>query len=229
MTRYFFLHLHKTAGTALWRRLQRQFEPAQLYPGPHDDKAPDRTLVPEYLIERYHARRDEIAVVTGHFPLCTTELLGDDFRTFTVLRHPVERTISVLQHHRDLTPDDREKSLDEIYDDPVRQLLIRNHMIKMVALRHEEMTDGALTDISFDRARLDLAKQRLATIDVVGVQTRFEEFCAELGRRFGWDLGAPVEANKSTPAPVSDELRRRIETDNALDIEFYEHAERHAV
>ena len=229
MTRYFFLHLHKTAGTALWKRLQRQFEPDQLYPGPQDDRAPDRTLVPEYLLERYQARRDRIQVVTGHFPLCTTELLGDEFRTFTVLRHPVDRTISVLQHHRDLTPDDREKTLDEIYDDPVRQLLIRNHMIKMVALRREEMTDGALTDISFDRARLELAKERLAGIDLVGVQPRFEAFCDELGRRFGWDLGPPVEANKSTPAPVSDALRSRIALDNALDIEFYEFADTLAV
>ncbi|MEQ8841488.1 MAG: hypothetical protein RIB98_10935 [Acidimicrobiales bacterium] len=224
MTRYFFLHLHKTAGTALWRRLQRQFEPAALYPGPQDDTAPDRTLVPEYLIERYRARRDEIQVVTGHFPLCTTEVLGDTFSTFTVLRHPVDRTISVLQHHRDLTPGAHEQSLEEIYDDPIRQLLIRNHMIKMVALRRDEMTDGALTDITFDRARLDLAKERLASIDVVGVQPRFEEFCTALAARFGWNLGGPVEANKSTPVPVSEALRERIAHDNALDIEFYDHA-----
>lgn len=229
MNRYFFLHLHKTAGTALWRRLQRQFEPAELYPGPQDDKAPDRTLVPEYMIERYRERRAEIRVVTGHFPLCTAELLGDDFRTFTVLRHPVDRTISVLQHHRDLTPADQDKSLDEIYDDPIRQLLIRNHMIKMVAMRADEMTDGALTDIVVDRARLEAAKQRLSEIDVVGVQSRFEEFCAALGTRFGWDLGGPVNANKSTPAPVSDALRQRIAVDNVLDIELFEFADQHAI
>ena len=66
-------------------------------------------------------------------------------------------------------------------------------------------------------------------IDLVGVQPRFEAFCDELGRRFGWDLGPPVEANKSTPAPVSDALRSRIALDNALDIEFYEFADTLAV
>ena len=39
-------------------------------------------------------------MVTGHFPLCTTELLGGAFTTFTVLRDPVERTLSYLRHHR---------------------------------------------------------------------------------------------------------------------------------
>lgn len=229
MERFFFLHLHKTAGTTLWKRLQRQFTPEQLYPGPDDTTAPDRTLVPEYLDERYRARRDAIRVVTGHFPLCTTEMLGDDFTTFTVLRHPVDRTISVLQHHRDLTPADRDIPLEELYDDPIRQLLIRNHMIKMVSLQLPEMTDGALTDITFDRDRLELAKERLHTIDVVGMQHRFEPFCDELSRRFGWDLGSPTTSNRSTPVEVSDALRERIAVDNALDIEFFEYADEHAV
>lgn len=224
MNRYFFLHLHKTAGTSLWRRLHHTFTDEQLYPGPHDDKAPDRTLVPEYLVERYRARRDEIVVVTGHFPLCTTELLGDEFATFTVLRHPVERTISVLQHYRDLTPAARDTPLEELYDDPIRQLLMRDHMIKMLAMRLDEMTDGALSDITVDRARLEAAKARLDTIDVVGVQPRFEPFCTELERRFGWDLGAPVVANTSTPVAVDPALRARIEADSALELELYEHA-----
>lgn len=229
MNRFFFLHLQKTAGTTLWRRLHHTFADEQLYPGPHDDRAPDRTLVPEYLAERYAARRDEIEVVTGHFPLCTTELLGDEFTTFTVLRHPVDRTISVLQHYRDLTPADRDLPLEQVYDDPIRQLMIRNHMIKMLAMRLEEMTDGALTDLPVDRDRLELAKQRLTGVDVVGVQPRFEAFCTELEHRFGWNLGHPVHANRSTPVPVDDALRERIAHDNALDIELYEFAEGVAV
>lgn len=223
-TKYFFLHLHKTAGTSLWRRLHRHFEDWQIYPGPTDTATPDRTLVPEYLFERYAARRDEIEVVTGHFPLCTIEALGDRFRTFTVLRHPVERTISVLQHHRDLVPTDRDTPLETLYADPVRQLLVRNHMIKMLAMDLEEMTDGALTDIVVDHARLEKAKTALTGVDVVGIQPRFEAFCSELSHRFGWDLGEPVRSNRSTPVDVDPSLREQIAVDNALDIELYEFA-----
>ena len=97
MTRFFFLHLHKTAGTSLWRSLHNQFTDAELYPGVQDDSLTERTFVPEYLQARYLARRDEIRVVTGHFPLCTLEMLGDAFQTFTVLRPPLERVTSVLR------------------------------------------------------------------------------------------------------------------------------------
>ena len=65
-------------------------------------------LFPHILLERWEARRDEIQVVTGHFPLCTTELLDADFTVITVLRDPVERTLSYLRHHRDTTPADSE-------------------------------------------------------------------------------------------------------------------------
>ena len=57
-------------------------------------------------------------MIAGHFPLCTIELLDAEFTTLTVLRHPVERTLSYLRHHRDTTPADSERSLEELYEQP---------------------------------------------------------------------------------------------------------------
>lgn len=229
MTRFFFLHIHKTAGTSLWTRLQHQFSADELYPGPLDDLVPDRTLVPEYMLQRVTQRRASPKVITGHFPLCTTQLLEGDFTSFTVLRHPVARTISVLQHYRDNTPENRDTPLEVLYDDPVRQLLVRNHMIKMLAMTANEMTNGAMSDITVDRERLERAKEQLASIAVVGVQPRFEAFCDELSSRFEWNLGPPVMRNRSSPVEVDDALLGRIADENALDIELYEHAETIAI
>ena len=109
--------------------------------------------------------------MTGHFPLCTVELLGATFTTLTVLRDPVERTLSYLRHHRKVTPEDRERSLEEIYDDPFRfHGLIHNHMVKMFSLDPDEMTDGALTPVDFtpDAPRAGQAEPR--PVDVVGDQ-----------------------------------------------------------
>ena len=53
-------------------------------------------------------------------------------------------------------------------------------MVKMLSLTVDEMTDGALTPVEFDRARLDRARAGLDAIDVVGFQEDFDGFCAEL-------------------------------------------------
>ena len=224
--KYFFLHLHKTAGTALWTRMHHVFGDQEFYPGPDDGSPPNTTLVVEDLLAVWNRRRDEIRVVTGHFPLCTTELLGGEFCTFTVLREPVDRTLSAIRNHRQRTGAD-DLTLEEIYDDPLRQLMIRNHMVKMLSLRTDEMTDGVLSSCDFTPARLERAKEALTTIDVVGIQSRFDQFCAALERRFGWSLGPETIANRSRPAApdeVSDEFRARILEENAADVALYEFA-----
>jgi hypothetical protein len=223
--RFFFVHVQKTAGTALLRRMRHALGERAIYPDASDGTLPNAVLVHEDLAARFAARREEIRVITGHFPLAVAEILPADFTTLTVLREPVERTLSYLRHHRVLISDDSDVPLEDIYDDPFRfEGLIHNHMVKMFALTPETMTAGALTPVTFDRSHLELAKERLATVDVVGVQERFEEFCTELERRFGWDLGPPLFANRTQPVEVSDALVARIREDNALDAELFEFA-----
>jgi hypothetical protein len=223
--RFFFLHLQKTGGTALWRRLKHQFDPASVYPGPGDGRPPEATISVDHLLDRWAARRAEIRIVTGHFPLCATELLGGTFTTLTLLRDPVERTLSYLRHHRETGGDDAAtRTLEEIYAEPIRFELLRNHMVKMLSLTADEMTNGALTHVDFTPERLERAKVAVRGIDVVGFQEDFDEFCSVLTARFGWDLGPPVFMNRTKPVDVSDEFRARIAADNADDIALYEFA-----
>lgn len=226
--RIFFLHMQKTAGTSLFVALPRVVDKRnQIYP---DDSDGDVVVdIPQMdidlLLRRWAVRRDEIRIVTGHLPLCTTELLGVPFRTMTVLRDPVERTLSYLRHHRELTPEDRDKPLEAIYEDPFRfHGLIHNHMVKMLSLTTDEMTAGMLTRVDFTDEHLERAKANLAAIDVVGIQERFEQFWADLEHTFGWDLGPVEHANRTRPVEVSDAFRERIAADNALDQELYEYA-----
>jgi hypothetical protein len=228
-SRFFFVHVQKTAGTALFTRLKRHFGKRSVYPDASDGDV--LTVMPQLSVDvlrdRWRERRGEIRVVTGHFPLCTTELLGERFTTLTALREPVERTLSYLRHHRMLTPEDRDKSLEAIYEDDFRyHALIHNHMVKMFALTPSEMTDGALSRVEFTVDHLDRAKQQLATVDFVGLQEGFDEFCATLQQRFGWDLGAPLHANRTEPVEVSSSFRDRIAQDNSMDVELYAFAKR---
>jgi len=225
--RFFFVHVLKAAGTTLLIRFRRQFGEAGVYPNSTDgdpvNVAPQ--LVVEQLQKRWPERRHEARIIAGHFPLCTAELLGDPFTTLSVVREPVERTLSYLRHHRTLTPADRDLPLEAIYEDPHRfDTLVHNHMVKMFSLSTEEMTGGALTVVEGGPERLARAKAGLESIDVLGTQEHFDEFCRHLTDRFGWDLGKPLTANRTERFEVPESFRRRIAEDNADDVELYEHA-----
>ncbi|MGZ4716429.1 MAG: hypothetical protein ACXWCB_06970 [Acidimicrobiales bacterium] len=225
--RFFFVHLQKTAGTSLLIRMGNQFRPEQIYPDETDGDlfGVMPQLEPSQLVKRWEARKEEIRVVSGHFPLCTVELLDAPFTTFTVLREPVERTLSYLRHHRKMTPADRDTPLEEIYEDPLRfRGLIHNHMVKMFGLELPEMTGGSMTPVDFTPEHLERALARLETVDVIGLQEDFDAFCATLERRFSWDLGPPLVANDTPSVPVDPAFRARIAADNALDVELYEAA-----
>jgi hypothetical protein len=222
--------MQKTGGTSLYTRTKRQFGEAGVYPNDSDgetwDVAPN--LMVPVLLERWPERRDQIRLVGGHFPLCTRELLDAEFTTFTVLRDPVERTLSYLRHHRELNRSDWDLSLEEMYSDPERQMHFRhfigNHMVKMLSMRAEEMTDGMMTLIDVDRGRLDQAKRALSEMDEFGFQDDLEGFAQRLERLWGWRLGGPRHDQPTKPVKASRSLRRRIAKDTALDRELFEYA-----
>lgn len=224
--RFFFVHLQKTAGTALFRRLRHNFGTDAVYPLPDEQGTPETVIDVDRLRRRLDESGDGIRVITGHFPLCTIDLLPGDFATLTVLRNPVERVLSFLRHQREVEPRFAGWTLEAIYDDPISQgPLVRGHMVRMLSLATEEMTAGALTPIRIDETRLRQAQDALAGhIDVFGLQDRFEEFCDDLESAFGWDLGPPVFMNRTRPADASTDLVERIATDNQFDLELYRFA-----
>jgi hypothetical protein len=222
--RYFFVRMQRTAGTALRRRLVNHFGEAAVYPSRAMDGTDMMKLAVfiDRLRERLAARGDQIQLIAGHFPLCTTELIDGRYTTLTLLREPVERTLSYLRRHRDFESSDRHRSLEEIYDDPFQfHGAVHNHMTKMLSLTPGEMAAGMLTHVDFTRDHLERAKDALAGIGAVGRQEHLEDFCAELTARFGWRLGEPVTANTSAPVEVSESFRARIAEDNAFDVELF--------
>jgi hypothetical protein len=226
--RYFFLRMQKTAGTALRQRLVNHFGDAAVYPSRSEDgdDALKLAVSIEYLQERLAVRGDQIRVIAGHFPLCTTELIDGRFTTLTLLREPVERTLSFLRHTRENNRTANHLPLEEIYDDRFRfHTMVHNHMTKMLSLKPAEMRAWMLTRVEFTRDHLERAKRALAGIDVLGLQEHFEDFCDELTVRFGWRLGKPVTGvNATRPVDIPESLRARIADDNAIDIELYEFA-----
>jgi hypothetical protein len=228
-TRFFIVHLQKTAGTTLRDRFRATFSDRAIYPNSADGRDKRIAVISvTHLLSRWQARRDEIRLIAGHFPLSTIELLDADFVTLSMLRDPVERTLSYLRHQKKINREDRDRSLIEIYDDPFRfHGLIRNHMVRMFSIGAEEMTagDGVLTDVGDSNERLDRAKDALAHLDAFGLQPHVDAFWTEFATRYGLEIGSPIRSNVTEPEDAPGELIERIIEDNALDIAFYSYAE----
>ena len=231
--RFFYVHIQKAAGTELRERLKRHFAPQRMYPDPTDGDvfavAPQVSV--RQLLARWELRKAEIDIITGHFPYSTIELLDAEFVTLSVLREPVERTLSQLRHHRKMNPQAQDVPLEAIYEEVFRPALFANHMVKMFSLTAEEIATSAANDtwamvmrVEFTPARLARAKEQVVQLDVLGLHDQFDGFCDELQSRFGWRLGDPLYANRTAFEEVAPSLRARIAADNALDVELFEYA-----
>ena len=229
---FFFLHVMKTGGSSMLRNIIDNFPVGQVEPDTRLGGGPKPGEPPTYAsLERLRslprARRDEVRVYAGHYPFWVTDLVPTDV-IMTVLRDPVERTISFLRHCRRYEPGRADLALEEIYEGPwYFPFLVRDYQSKLFALRpSDDQPDRAhLATLEMDQARLDAALANLDRVDLLGFQHRYEELLDALRGRYGWTF--PVEHRQRVATeewPVSSSLRRRIEGDNAADVEFFRRA-----
>lgn len=229
----FFLHIAKTAGTTLRSYLDGCFAPTSIYPG---------YIWPELLdwpLERLH----EASFVRGHFYY---GLIANLWRTppvcVTMLRDPVERTLSAYGHlktHADHPEHRRTASvaLEDAVDDPWLSPHFLNAQTNMLTLRFEPVFpfDPMAVRASIRQqqggADAKAAGRILASFAWVGITERFEESLLLLC----YELGLPVPAglgreNVNLSRPRSEELssaeHEALLRVNAADLKLYEGASR---
>jgi hypothetical protein len=231
--RFFFVHVMKTAGTTFVRQLQREFPPESIYPnrdldwiGPHDFDA--YVNIPR-LLAVTPERRSGIQMYTGHFPFMVCDLVDPGLTTLTVLRDPVDRTVSVLKHFKRVEARFRDLPLEAIYDDrQIFRFFVENHQTKVFSLAPEDNEQAINCGLTIDDARYASARENLARIDVIGLTEEYERFVAEVRKRFGWwpdGVDLETRENVSTEGwDVGADFRERIAADSAYDVQFYEYA-----
>jgi len=228
--RFFFCHFPRTGGSSLTVSLLRQFGQDAIYPRPADIDGLDVAMAGtdiDHLASVFDQNRDTIRVIGGHFPLCAADRLGVPFRTFTILRDPIERSLSHLRYLRRVDPRYRDLSLHEIYAIPqVLFSYLHNHMVKTLAMTGDEAVHGILGMVGTTEDHLQRAKDALDAMDVVGIQDRFHDFHDDLERAFGWDLGPVEHVNATDDEEATPQLRTHLEMANLLDVELYEYAQK---
>jgi hypothetical protein len=256
--RFLFIHVMKTGGTSFVFHLLQEFAPDEVYPSAGFDRRHATDAEPygsiADLIAVTPERHAAIRMYAGHFPYMARELIGGDLTTLTLLRDPVDRTVSLLKHFKRLYERFHDAPFEQIYEDPfVFRHFIENHQTKVFSVNpddhprtiasrvtYQQIDDyvtsgeadrgGAGNDdtIAVDAQRFATARENLARVDVVGLNERFDEFVETLRARFGWwpaGMAGDARANVSSEAwEVGAALRARIARDNAFDVELYEYA-----
>ncbi len=239
----YFMHVPKTAGTSLRAILDQQFKPQEICPA----------LVPEDLLALSPDDFARFRLFRGHFGLGFRHLLPREPLILTLVRDPVEHTISHYEHTRRAPThpyheDAARQTLEEFIQDDAHADLYANFQTQAVVGDFDPRlaVSGAPTGnadrlgwwhgrreevrrILTDEEVVDLVKRRLGSFAFVGVVERMPESLKVLAATFSWAL--PLEPPFLNVAPSR---RRREELPSAtleliaartrLDAELYRFA-----
>jgi Sulfotransferase family len=227
-TVFFFVHLMKTGGTTFAQHIDRNFPVGARYPTAPKDGGRDGQYFMIDEVRAEAARRGrELRCYTGHLPFVVSDLVGADVR-LTIVRDPVERTVSALRHFRRYHEEHRDRPLEAIYEDPfVFDSFVHDHQSKLFAMTVDDKLESHLDVVTVDEDRLRVAIDNLERTDVVGLTDGYAAFLDQLADRYGWEFDAVPDLRVSREDwHVPAGFERRILADNAADVAFYEHAVR---
>jgi hypothetical protein len=192
----YFLHIEKTAGTSVHKFLL--------------DRLSKTDLCPSRLIDHLEGASAEslrpYRVFSGHFTGGLSDFLGLPLKTVTLLRDPVQRSISQYAHiRRDPLAEHHQLaqglSLKEFCLHPATQPLIQDYQARCLAgeaqdIPFRRVIRANMPGSDFEREQLlRRARARLADCAAVGVTEHLtatlEVFCAALGLE--WSGTAPYE------------------------------------
>lgn len=274
-SKFFFIHVMKTGGTSFADIIAANFRSSDRYPDacvtPNSDifARIEAYLYVPGLVSKVNGLRGQLRVVSGHVPYAVRSLFHDSFVAMTLLRDPVERTLSYLTHCRRYHIEHQNLSLEEIYDDKwFHASFIQNYQTKIFSMSAEEalaedrylpgavklpprqeMGNGqnlseaiellrqnapgrvslecfaASTGIiEVDERRLQIAKENLSAVEVVGVTEHYDLFLKKLVDEHGWRVKSIPHRHAGEKENISPEFLRRIARDNIFDMEFYDYA-----
>lgn len=213
-----FVHIRKTAGKSLRQLLYRQYTRRRTL------------LVKNYFTQAERSEtfvRDLAASPPAHLRVAHGHMLfwpdyswpeGTEF--FTMLRDPVERTISHYYWLR-ARNDKLQKSLGDAVSDGSIGDNLQTRVLSAMMPPFGELP----------REALDLASERLERFSVVGLTERFDESVVLLTRTLGWRrmvyTRENATPNRKSRDEISEEELELIRRHNALDLELYAAARRH--
>lgn len=220
-----FIHIPKTAGMTIRAIFYRQYRANEIYRIAWNF---DRNNPFVDFLNLSEERQDKIKVIFGHIPFGIHKYTQRSIHYFTLLRDPIERTISHYYHIR--------KRPNHFYHRMALDMDIAEFVVQS---RFREFDNGQvrqLTDagrLPFGACSEDLLAQAIFNLEnhfcCVGLQERFDESVVLLRRTLGWrkpPLYRRRNVNRVRPRgeTLSAETLGVIAAYNELDRRLYEWA-----
>ncbi len=228
------LHIPKNAGTTLSRMVKLRLvtrPPTRLLAhstvlGKYDVAGLDKRV--EAIASLPEREKKRVCFFEAHCAYGIHERLPGPHRYMTVIREPVDRTLSVYafcKKNRFIDADTTlEQFLEELPENPVWQT--DNAQIRYLAGENGVIDTRPVGAV--DREMLELAKKRLEEMFFVGIMERFDESVVLLGRQLGWRGLAYGRSNvnkqRAKPNEIDPSQRELILSRNELDLELHEFA-----
>jgi hypothetical protein len=187
----FFCHIPKTAGTSVRRALEEAFTPHMIMPDAfmiarNEGRYPPISIFKDGLSLQPGAVR----LLRGHYPFAARRLLEDPL-TITVLRDPVQRSISELRHLVSIGILDRIEIVRSLEANVLPAM--SNAQVQFLSAGpdeefHWDAPCDANTRFEPGEAELEIALQALEAIDILGLVEDMAGFSARLTQTIGIQL-----------------------------------------
>ncbi len=222
-----FLHIQKTAGTSIVHMARQYYGDSLVSHGDCWGKSPDQL--------------HQFRFVSGHIGYDFARHLMQGRYSFTFLRDPAERILSMYYFCRTRNPEEfdiyrkaHELDLPEFLEaglhDPCVRKNIWNNQVWQLAHGYAHLDEHGVSDFGEDEL-LRLAKAHLAELSHVGLTERFHEDARPVLRALGLPKMKEMPVMNATeerpPAAAHDEaIRRGLGKLTELDRELYDYARR---